>query len=56
MLAKCIDETDLSALTNPADRERTFKVIHMGFSNKKKQTGGYNKDKCKVTELIKISN
>ena len=54
MLARCIDDTDLSALTNPTDRERTFKIIHMGFSNKKKQMGGYNKDKCKVTELIKM--
>lgn len=54
MLAKFIDDTDLSGLTNATDRERTFKIIYMGFSNKKKQTRGYNKYKGKVTELIKM--
>lgn len=54
MLAKFIDDPDLSGLVNPTDRERTFRIIHMGFSRKKKQMRGYNKDKCKVTELIKM--
>ena len=38
MLAKFIDDPGLSGLANPTDRERTFKIIHMGFSRKKKQT------------------
>lgn len=54
MLAKFIDDTDLSGLTNATDRERTFKIIYVGFSSKKKRMRGYNKDKGKVTELIKM--
>lgn len=37
MLTKFIDDTHLSGLTNPTNMELTFKIIHTGFSNKKKQ-------------------
>lgn len=38
MLAKFIDDTYLAGLTNPTNTELTFKIIHIGFSNKENQT------------------
>lgn len=33
-----MEDTYLAGLTNPTDMELTFKIIHIGFSNKKKQS------------------